>query len=140
MKPDNELLPAPAHLTFEETTALPCAAGTAVNALMFGPLKMKPGMTVLTMGTGGVSCAAIQVYILFTSQLRILLSLDFLFIHNRFLFNWQFTEYSSSTEPARPRTRLHSNLHLVIRRQIRSVRHVFSFRFPIYLSLHYRKW
>ncbi|KAH7395640.1 putative alcohol dehydrogenase [Cadophora sp. MPI-SDFR-AT-0126] len=58
---DNELLPAPPHLTFEEVAALPCAAGTAMNALMFGPLKMKPGMTVLTMGTGGVSCAAIQL-------------------------------------------------------------------------------
>lgn len=41
-----------------------------MNALMFGPLKMKPGMTVLTMGTGGVSCAAIQVRIYLTSSLN----------------------------------------------------------------------
>ncbi|KAH7370003.1 putative alcohol dehydrogenase [Rhexocercosporidium sp. MPI-PUGE-AT-0058] len=54
---DNELLPAPPHLTFEEIAALPCAAGTAMNALSFGPLKMERGMTVLTMGTGGLAAS-----------------------------------------------------------------------------------
>jgi Zn-dependent alcohol dehydrogenase len=32
-----------------------------MNALLFGPVPVKKGMTVLTQGTGGVSCFAIQV-------------------------------------------------------------------------------
>lgn len=38
------------------------AAGTAVNALFFGPQPFEKGMTVLTQGTGGVSAIAIQVW------------------------------------------------------------------------------
>lgn len=41
--------------------ALPVAGGTAVNTLLFGPVPLKKGMVVLTQGTGGVSCAVIQV-------------------------------------------------------------------------------
>lgn len=55
------MVEAPAHLSFEELAALPAAAGTAANALFFGPMPFKKGMTVLTQGTGGVSSAAIQV-------------------------------------------------------------------------------
>lgn len=55
------LVEAPAHLSFEELAALPAAAGTAANALFFGPMPFQKGMTVLTQGTGGVSSAAIQV-------------------------------------------------------------------------------
>ena len=55
------LVEAPAHLTFEELAALPAAAGTAANALFFGPMPFTKGMTILTQGTGGVSSAAIQV-------------------------------------------------------------------------------
>lgn len=41
--------------------ALPAAAGTAVNALLYGPQPFHEGMTVLTQGTGGVSACAIQI-------------------------------------------------------------------------------
>ena len=41
--------------------ALPAAAGTAVNALFFGPQPFFRGMTVVTQGTGGVSACAIQI-------------------------------------------------------------------------------
>ena len=34
---------------------------TAYNTLFHGPRRLEAGMTVLTQGTGGVSCAAIQV-------------------------------------------------------------------------------
>jgi NADPH:quinone reductase-like Zn-dependent oxidoreductase len=52
------LVRLPAHLSFEEAATLPCAAVTAWNALAAGNLK--PGSTVLTLGTGGVSIFALQ--------------------------------------------------------------------------------
>lgn len=49
----------PAHLTDEEAATLPCAAVTAWNALMVQG-ELKPGVTVLVQGTGGVSLFALQ--------------------------------------------------------------------------------
>ncbi|GAW40286.1 Alcohol dehydrogenase [Brevundimonas sp. SH203] len=49
----------PDHLSYEEAACLPCAGVTAWNAL-YGPRPIKVGDTVLTLGTGGVSCFAIQ--------------------------------------------------------------------------------
>jgi NADPH:quinone reductase-like Zn-dependent oxidoreductase len=54
------LLPIPAHLGFEEAATLPCAGVTAWNALFEGK-PLKPGETVLTLGTGGVSMFALQL-------------------------------------------------------------------------------
>lgn len=57
----------PKNLTFAEAAALPTAGGTAINALfhshLLGPQggKSLEGRTVLTQGTGGVSCFAIQL-------------------------------------------------------------------------------
>jgi NADPH:quinone reductase-like Zn-dependent oxidoreductase len=48
----------PSHLSYEEAATLPCAAVTAWNALAAGNLK--PGATVLILGTGGVSIFALQ--------------------------------------------------------------------------------
>jgi NADPH:quinone reductase-like Zn-dependent oxidoreductase len=53
------LVSLPGHLSFEEGATLPCAAVTAWNALAAGDLK--PGGTVLTLGTGGVSIFALQL-------------------------------------------------------------------------------
>ncbi len=53
------LVRLPDHLSFAEAAALPCAAVTAWNALAAGNLK--PGSTVLTLGTGGVSIFALQL-------------------------------------------------------------------------------
>lgn len=49
----------PSHLSFEEAATLPCAAVTAWNAL-FEIARLRPGETVLTLGTGGVSIFALQ--------------------------------------------------------------------------------
>jgi len=49
----------PGHLSFEEAAALPCAAVTAWNAL-FRSGDLKPGESVLLLGTGGVSIFALQ--------------------------------------------------------------------------------
>ena len=53
------LVPIPAHLSFEEGATLPCAAVTAWNAL-FVSGGVKPGDTVLVLGSGGVSIFALQ--------------------------------------------------------------------------------
>src|SRR5690606_13395409 len=50
----------PEHLSFEEAATLPCAGVTAWNALMLGR-QIKPGETVVTLGTGGVSIMTLQL-------------------------------------------------------------------------------
>ena len=49
----------PEHLSYEEASTLPCAAITAWNAIVESG-RVKPGDTVLTLGTGGVSIFAAQ--------------------------------------------------------------------------------
>jgi NADPH:quinone reductase-like Zn-dependent oxidoreductase len=50
----------PPSLSFEEAATLPCAGVTAWNALMVTGNRVKPGDTVLCLGTGGVSTHAMQ--------------------------------------------------------------------------------
>jgi NADPH:quinone reductase-like Zn-dependent oxidoreductase len=50
----------PATLSFEEAATLPCAGVTAWNALNV-TRRVKPGETVLVLGTGGVSLLALQL-------------------------------------------------------------------------------
>jgi NADPH:quinone reductase-like Zn-dependent oxidoreductase len=52
------LVALPDHLSYQEAATLPCAGVTAWNALATGDLK--PGATVLILGTGGVSIFALQ--------------------------------------------------------------------------------
>lgn len=55
------LVAAPSNLDFAEASTLPCAALTAWNALYgLESRALKPGQTVLTQGTGGVSIFALQ--------------------------------------------------------------------------------
>jgi NADPH:quinone reductase-like Zn-dependent oxidoreductase len=51
----------PKSLSFEEAATLPCAGVTAWNALMGSGKAVKPGDTVLCLGTGGVSMFAMQL-------------------------------------------------------------------------------
>jgi NADPH:quinone reductase-like Zn-dependent oxidoreductase len=53
------LVHVPAHLTDEEAATLPCAAVTAWSALVEQG-EVRPGDTVLVLGTGGVSLFALQ--------------------------------------------------------------------------------
>ena len=55
---EDGLVALPDHLSFQEAATLPCAGVTAWNALAAGDLK--PGSTVLILGTGGVSIFALQ--------------------------------------------------------------------------------
>jgi len=50
----------PPGLSFEEAATLPCAGVTAWSALMVLGNRIKPGDTVLCLGTGGVSTQAMQ--------------------------------------------------------------------------------
>lgn len=58
--PEEALVSMPAHLSFEEASTLPCAALTAWNAMFEGGAVVRPGDTVLVLGTGGVSMFALQ--------------------------------------------------------------------------------
>src|SRR5690606_36850632 len=58
---EDGLLKLPPHLSFEEAATLPCAGVTVWNALMHGPRSLRPGETVVTLGTGGVSIFALQI-------------------------------------------------------------------------------
>lgn len=49
----------PSHLSLEEASTLPCAGVTAWYALFVGG-ALRPGQTVLLLGTGGVSVFALQ--------------------------------------------------------------------------------
>lgn len=56
---EHGIVPIPEHLDFLAAATLPCAALTAWHAVMeFGALR--PGETVLLLGTGGVSVFALQ--------------------------------------------------------------------------------
>ncbi len=57
---EDALVSVPEHLSFEEAATLPCAAVTAWHALVVSG-HIKPGDTVLTLGTGGVSIFALQI-------------------------------------------------------------------------------
>ncbi|TGK12452.1 NAD(P)-dependent alcohol dehydrogenase [Leptospira fletcheri] len=57
--PEKGVISFPEHLSYAEASTLPCAGLTAYNAVVtFGELE--PGMTVVALGTGGVSLFALQ--------------------------------------------------------------------------------
>jgi len=57
---EDGLVLAPPSLLLEEAATLPCAGLTAWNALMVAGKPVRPGETVLCLGTGGVSIFAMQ--------------------------------------------------------------------------------
>lgn len=57
--PEPALVRLPPHLSFEEGATLPCAGVTAWYALFEGA-TVRPGTTVLLLGTGGVSVFSLQ--------------------------------------------------------------------------------
>lgn len=58
---DEHLFAAPEGLELEEAAGMFTAGVTAYRALFYGGVRVGPGVTVLTQGTGGVSCYGIQV-------------------------------------------------------------------------------
>jgi NADPH:quinone reductase-like Zn-dependent oxidoreductase len=59
--PERGVVPMAQSLSFEEAATLPCAGATAWNALMEGPRSVRPGESVLILGTGGVSLIALMI-------------------------------------------------------------------------------
>jgi NADPH:quinone reductase-like Zn-dependent oxidoreductase len=57
----------PDYMSYEEAASLPCAAVTAWNALVTEG-SLKPGDSVLVMGTGGVSIFALQIAKMFGAR------------------------------------------------------------------------
>lgn len=57
--PETALVAVPEHLSYAEAATLPCAAVTAWNALTGDGRGVRPGQTVLTLGSGGVSLFAV---------------------------------------------------------------------------------
>lgn len=57
---DESVFKAPNELSMEEASTLYTAGVTAFRSLFYGGVKLGPGSTVLTQGTGGVSCYAIM--------------------------------------------------------------------------------
>ena len=57
---EDSVVAVPSHLDFVEASTLPCTGVTAWNA-MFEEGRLQPGSTVLLLGTGGVSIAALQL-------------------------------------------------------------------------------
>ena len=57
---EDGLVSIPDPLSFEEAACLPCAGVTAWHALFHAGRPIKAGETVLVLGTGGVSIAALQ--------------------------------------------------------------------------------
>lgn len=57
---ESGVVPIPQGYSFEQAATLPCAGVTAWNALMSAGNPVKPGDTVLVLGTGGVALFALQ--------------------------------------------------------------------------------
>ncbi|MDT8398075.1 MAG: NAD(P)-dependent alcohol dehydrogenase [Pseudomonadales bacterium] len=57
----NDAVGIPANLSYEEAATLPCAGVTAWNTLLVAGKAIRPGDTVLVLGTGGVSIMALQL-------------------------------------------------------------------------------
>lgn len=57
---EEDVLPIPASLSFQEAACLPCAGATAWQALV-SVGRIKAGDTVLIMGSGGVSVMGLQI-------------------------------------------------------------------------------
>lgn len=91
------LVAVPAHLTDEEAATLPCAGLTAWNCL-FGPGRLKPGETVLLLGTGGVSMMALQFATLAGARAIVTSSSDDKLARARELGAWQTVNYRETPD------------------------------------------
>jgi NADPH:quinone reductase-like Zn-dependent oxidoreductase len=95
--PEAGLVAIPSYLSYEEAAALPCAAVTAWNAL-FETGSLKPGATVLALGTGGVSMFALQFARLGGAQVILTSSSDEKIAKARELGAGATVNYSSTPE------------------------------------------
>ncbi|MFV2034553.1 MAG: NAD(P)-dependent alcohol dehydrogenase [Halocynthiibacter sp.] len=94
---ENGLVAMPAHLTFQEASALPCAALTAWHSLIeMG--RLKAGETVLLLGTGGVSVLALQFAVLSGAKVIITSSSDEKLARARTMGAWRTINYKTNPD------------------------------------------
>ena len=86
------VIPFPDHLSWTEAATLPCAALTAWHALT-RPTPVKPGETVLLLGTGGVSVFAQQLCSIMGARTIATSSSDEKLERMRSLGAWQTINY-----------------------------------------------
>lgn len=91
------VLPVPAYLSDVEGATLPCAALTVWNAL-FEASTIRPGETVLTLGTGGVSLFALQFAHMAGARVIVTSSSDAKLQRVRELGAWQTINYRTDPE------------------------------------------
>lgn len=95
--PARGVVPVPAHLSLAEAATLPCAALTAWRVLMdVGGLK--PGDTVLLLGTGGVSVFALQFCAMAGARAIVTSSSDAKLARARAMGAWGTVNYRSSSD------------------------------------------
>ena len=73
--PEGELVKVPEHLSDAEAATLPCAGVTAWSAVTAN-VSLKPGVSVLIQGTGGVSLFALQFAIAAGAEVWLISSSD----------------------------------------------------------------
>jgi len=88
------VVPVPAHLSYAEAATLPCAALTAWHALV-AAARVKPGDTVLLLGTGGVSVFALQFARLIGARVIITSSSDDKLARAREMGAWGGINYTT---------------------------------------------
>ena len=91
------LVPAPKGLSDAEASTLPCAALTAWHALIEKG-GVKPGDTVLLLGTGGVSIFALQFAVMHGARAIITSSSDEKLARARELGAWQTVNYADNAD------------------------------------------
>ena len=88
---------APEHLSWPEAATLPCAALTAWHALT-QPRPVRPGETVLLLGTGGVSVFAQQFCQLMGARTIVTSSSESKLERMRALGAWQTVNYKETID------------------------------------------
>jgi NADPH:quinone reductase-like Zn-dependent oxidoreductase len=95
--PEAGLVHVPEHLTFEEAATLPCAALTAWHAMVVSG-GLKPGDTVLTQGTGGVSIFAVQFALMAGASVIATSSRDDKLARLKEMGAWEVINYKATPE------------------------------------------
>ena len=95
--PEGGLVTMPAHMSFEEASTLPCSPVTAWHSLVeVGGVK--PGDTVLLLGTGGVSIVALQFVKMLGARAIITSSSEEKLARAQELGAWQTVNYRETPE------------------------------------------
>ncbi len=94
---EDDLVHVAEHLSDEEASTLPCAAVTAWHALVVKG-RVRPGETVLVMGTGGVSIFALQFALVSGARVLVTSKSDEKLERVRALGAWEVVNYVTTAD------------------------------------------